>query len=329
VKIALLQEINSIRKLFSDSSLNDLKSLGEVSICEKENKIDQYAVKNFIKNSDILITSWGSPKLEREILEDACNLKLVIHAAGSVKGIITPYFLDRGIQITSAAEVLGRGVAETALGMTIASLKNMWLLSKNLHEGEWSKGGDNVKDLFDIKVGVVGAGRAGKHYIRLMKNFDVDILLHDPFISIEAANELGVVKAELEQLLQTSDIVSIHAPSIPATYKMFNKEKLALMKDGAILINTARGSIIDEEALIDELKSGRLFACLDVFDPEPPAVDHPFRSFDNVVLTPHIAGCCNNGLHRIGKFCIEEIKRFLIGQKLEGEVKVEKLDELA
>jgi phosphoglycerate dehydrogenase-like enzyme len=256
-------------------------------------------------------------------------LKAVFHAAGSVKAVVTPELWRRGIRVSGAAEVLGRGVAETALGMTISSLKHMWRLSGNTRSGEWAKDRDKVKELFGINVGVIGAGRAGRHYIRLLNSFEVDILLYDPTISFEKAAELGAKKVELEELLRTSDVVSIHAPSIPATNRMINRERLAIMKDDAILINTARGTIIDEDALAAELGKGRLFACLDVTDPEPPSKDHPFRSLQNVILTPHIAGAVNNGQYRIGKYAVEEIKRFVKGQPMDGEVKEEQLGILA
>jgi phosphoglycerate dehydrogenase-like enzyme len=110
---------------------------------------------------------------------------------------------------------------------------------------------------------------------------------------------------------------------------MIDGERLALMKDDAILINTARGMIVDEQALVAELTKGRLFACLDVTDPEPPAPDHPLRSLPNCVLTPHIAGAVNNGVKRVGQFAIDELKRLLAGEPLQGEVKAEQMSTLA
>jgi phosphoglycerate dehydrogenase-like enzyme len=124
-------------------------------------------------------------------------------------------------------------------------------------------------------------------------------------------------------------VVTIHAPSIPSTDKLLNSITLALMKDDAVLINTARGTIIDENALVAELEKGRLFACLDVTDPEPPVTDHPFRKLPNVVLLPHIAGAVNNGLHRIGKYTVNEIIKFLNNENLKGEVTLNTIDKLA
>lgn len=192
----------------------------------------------------------------------------MVHAAGSVKPIVSDELWEKGIRVTGSPKPLGEGVAETALGLSITASKNVYWLSKNIAAGGWEEGKDNIRELFDITVGVVGAGWAGKHYIRLMRNFGVDILMYDPFISAEKAAELGAEKAEFEDLLKRSDIVSIHAPSIPETYHMFNAETLKLMKKDAVLVNTARGSLIDEAALYDHMKAGNLkYACLDVTDP--------------------------------------------------------------
>jgi phosphoglycerate dehydrogenase-like enzyme len=124
---------------------------------------------------------------------------------------------------------------------------------------------------------------------------------------------LGATKVELDELLKQSDVVSIHAPANPATHHMLNAEGMALMKDDALIINTARGSIIDEKALIEELKKGRFFAFLDVTDPEPPAADSPLRTLENVVVVPHIAGCIDN-CTMLGELAVEELRRFFAGE---------------
>jgi phosphoglycerate dehydrogenase-like enzyme len=128
--------------------------------------------------------------------------------------------------------------------------------------------------------------------------------------------------------LRRSDIVSLHAPSNVHTRHMLNAERLALMKDDALLINTARGSLIDEPALIEELKSGRFFAFLDVTDPEPPAPDSPLRKLENVVVTPHIAGCIER-CHRMGELAVEELRRFFAGEPAVYQITPEILERIA
>lgn len=319
LKIAILPPAGARQRVLAEKHLEQLRAWGEV-VCNEAGSNAPDAIRSTIEGADIAISSWGTPSLDAGILEAAPGLKAVIHAAGTVKPIVTPELWSKGIRVSSANGPLGKGVAETALGLTITSLKNMWKVSKDTRQGGWGEEKQRVRELFDVTIGVIGAGKAGKHYIKLMQNFDVTVLLADPFVSPEQAAAIGATKVELEELLNRSDVVSIHAPSLPSTYKMINGERLAQMKDNAILINTARGSIIDEPALIEELKKERIFACIDVTDPEPPEADHPFRSLNNCVLTSHIAGSVTNGLYRIGKYAVQEIELLLGGKRMDGEV---------
>lgn len=316
-------------QLFSTKAMDRLFAIGDVSINDTTST-DKEQVKKIIKDADIAVTSWGSTLLTKEILDEAPNLKLVVHAAGSVKPIVTDELWNRGIRVTGSPKPLGQGVAETALGLSISASKNFYNLSKNIAKGGWHEGYDDIKELYDLTVGVIGAGWAGKHYIKLMHNFDVDIILYDPYLSDEKAQALGVKKVDLETLLQISDIVSIHAPSIPETDNMFNRETLQLMKKDAILINTARGSLIDEKALYEHMAAGNLkYACLDVTNPEPPALDNPLRNLPNVIFTPHLAGLTNNGKRRIGMHTGDEIEKFIKGEDMDCEVTKEMLATMA
>ncbi|MGI6539122.1 MAG: hydroxyacid dehydrogenase [Caldicoprobacterales bacterium] len=328
-KIVLLMNKGQREKLFKQEDIDELARFGEVFCNPDEHNPSPERARELVKGADIIITSWGCPQLDKSILDEAPDACLIIHAAGSVKGIVSDEVWKRGIRVSGSAQAIGIGVAETALGFTIVSLKNLWNLSQYTREGKWSEGRDKVREVYGVTIGVIGAGRAGRHYIKLIKNFDVRILLYDPFVDEEKAAAMGAEKAELEELLKESDVISIHAPSIPQTYHMFNAKTLAMMKDDAIIINTARGTIIDEDALVTELKKGRLFACIDVTDPEPPAADHTFRSLPNVILTPHIAGTVNNGQNRIGKYAVREIRSYFNGEPMDGEVKESDLSRLA
>ena len=327
-KIALIMNGGSRNMVISDKTVARLKTLGEVVI--NEGSTGKEDVIKAISGATVAITSWGNTGIDAEILAACPDLKLVCHAAGSVKPIVTDALWKKGVRVVSPACPLGHGVAETALGFTISASKNFYNLNASLHNGGWEEGKDAIGDLFDLTVGVISAGWAGAHYIELLQNFNVDVLLYDPFVSDERAAALGCKKASLEELLRASDIVSIHAPSIPETYHMFNEETIGMMKDDAVLINTARGSLIDEQALYAHMKAGKLkYACLDVTDPEPPAADNPLRTLPNCIMTPHLAGLANNGLKRIGAFVCDEIERFLKGEKLVAEVTEDMLARMA
>ncbi|MBD2861462.1 hydroxyacid dehydrogenase [Paenibacillus oceani] len=317
---------------FNQNHLDELERLGTVITIPQGAEMSQ--VLQQMNDADVLMTYWGLRSIKREIVEHAPNLKYILHAGGSIKSLVSevlPDLLKRGIRVSGCNDAVAQGVAATALGLTIVSLKNIWVLSQYTRQGHF-KGGEHrihIKDVHDITVGVVGAGKAGRHYMRHMRNFDVRILVYDPVATDEQVRELGAERVGLEQLMSEADVVSIHAPSIPATYRMINAERLQLMKDRAILINTARGSIIDEAALIAELQKGRLWACIDVTDPEPPAPDHPFRTLPNVILTPHLAGLSQNGRTLVGKVAVGELRRYVSGEALQEEADLRALDVLA
>lgn len=320
MKTAIIFKKSDISKRFTPKAIQELADLGEVVLHDSDD-LSAEAIKATIAGADIAITSWGNTELTADILDAAPNLRFVMHAAGSVKPVVSDAMWERGIRIAASTKPLGIGVAETALGFAISASKNFYQVNDEIHNGGWNANRSNCKELYEITVGVISGGFVGRHFIKLMRNFGVEILLYDPFITEEQAAALGAKKADLKELLNQADIVSIHAPSIPATDNMFNAETLKWMKKDAVLINTARGSIIDEKALYEHMAAGNLkYACLDVFNPEPPAVDNPLRTLKNVIMTPHLAGLATNGQLRIGAHAVEEIHRFLNNERLECEV---------
>lgn len=289
-------------------------------------------VRKAIAGADACLTGWGTPQLTADIIDAAPDLKMIAHTAGSVKPIVSDAVWERGIRVTSSAAAIAVGVAEHALGLMLSSMKRTYWFNDIIHKGGWLDNDERSKivETFGIKVGVIGAGNAGRHFIKLLNNFELDILLYDPFVSEEKAKEMGAVKYDsLESMMKEADVISIHAPSLPETTNMLNADNLKLLKDGAIIINTARGAIIDEAALYEELKTGRITACLDVTEPEPPEEDNPLRSLPNVVLTPHIAGAIANNMGRMGSYSISEVERFFSGQPLKYEVTLDDLKRLA
>ncbi|MGD8518983.1 MAG: hydroxyacid dehydrogenase, partial [Anaerolineae bacterium] len=236
---------------------------------------------------------------------------------------------QRGVRVTTAAPALARDVAVTTLGLMIVGLKRIWPLGQHVRAGGWRTSPYwPSRELYAKKVGIIGASHVGRHVIELLRPFGAQVLLYDPYVSEEAAAELGVAKVELDDLLRQADVVSLHAPAKPETHHMLDAGRLALMKDDALLINTARGSLIDEVALIAELRRGRFFAFLDVTDPEPPAADSPLRHLDNVVVTPHLAGCIED-CGRLSEMAVEELRRHFAGEPPLYEVTAEMLARIA
>ena len=284
-----------------------------------------------LAGADAAITCWGSVRLEKEILDSAPNLKLVAHAAGSVKAIISDEFIRRKIKITTAAPALSIGVAEYILGAILIMGKRLKDMLRSVESGGWRPESEgSALEMFHAKVGIVGAGFVGRHLVKLLKNFDLaGIWVYDPYLNPEEAALLGVEKKSLEEIFSNCDYISICAPSIPATKGMITKELIGMIRDNAVFVNAARSAIVDEAALINELKTGRFLAMIDVTDPEPAVADHPLRNLPNVIFTPHVAGAINRNLLRNGAFAAREIINFAEDKPLVYSVNLTRLDQMA
>ncbi|MBI4026372.1 MAG: hydroxyacid dehydrogenase [Verrucomicrobia bacterium] len=276
----------------------------------------------------VLITGWGTPDITPAMLEQASQLKAIVHSAGSIRQLAPAEVWQRGIRVATCNGALAIGVAETTLGMMISGLKGFfpghaWTRNGHWHDPRLGTDHNVIRELFGVTIGVISASKVGLHVVSLLRNFEVEILLYDPFMTQDRAKEMGARLVSLEELMRLSDVVSLHAPALPATRHLLRREHFKAMKDHAIFINTSRGMIVDEAALIEELKTGRIFAFIDVTDPEPPAKDHPFRALPNVVLTPHIAGNASNGCFRQGRSAVDQVLEFAEGRRMHGEVTAE------
>ncbi len=310
-------------RMFSQAAWDELDSFAEIRHHESPDPADHEALLGLLTEADACITSWGVAQLDAELIESSPNLRAMAHMGSSVKRFVSDAFWERGIHLTSSGVMLARDVAETTLGMMIVGRKRIIPLSQHLREGGWrdSPAWDrwDARELTRSTVGIIGASNVGRHVISLLDSFEVEILVYDPYLSDDEAAEMGVTKVELAELLPRCHTVSLHCPSMESTYHIIDAGALASMRDDALLINTARGDLIDESALITELSKGRFFAFLDVSDPEPPALDSPLRSLDNVVLTPHTAGCIEN-CTRMGELAVDELRRFFAGEPAVYEI---------
>ncbi|MFF8842447.1 hydroxyacid dehydrogenase [Streptomyces sp. NPDC015127] len=269
-----------------------------------------------LAEAEILLTCWGAPALTAEVLAAAPRLRAVVHAAGSVKHHVTEACWDRGIAVTSAAAANALPVAEFTLAAVLFAGKRVLRSAHRYAQvraaHDWRA---ELEDAGNYRrtVGVVGASRIGRRVIELMRPFDLRVLLYDPYVDDAGAAALGVERTGLDELCARADIVTVHAPQVAATRHMIGAPQLARMRDGTTLINTSRGSLVDEEALLPELVSGRLDAVLDVTDPELPPADSPLYELPNVLLTPHIAGSLGGELYRMADQALDEVERFTKG----------------
>ena len=319
-------------RMFSAAALDALSGVAEVVHHAEDEPASKSDLMVLLAGADACITSWGVAPLDADVVADAPRLRHLAHMGGSVKRLVSAAVWERGIRVTSASVALARDVAETTLGLMIVGRKRIWPLAGHVRDGGWRDSGVwdrwDARELSRATVGLIGVGNVGRHVIELLAGFETTILVADPYLGDDEARRLGVERVELAELMDRCDVVSIHAPANDETRHMVDAGLLGRLSDGAVLINTARGSLIDEAALVDELSTGRISAFLDVTDPEPPAPDSPLRRLDNAVVTPHIAGCIEN-CHRMGEMAVEEVRRSLVGEPAINEVRPDMLDRIA
>jgi phosphoglycerate dehydrogenase-like enzyme len=300
-----------------------LRALGAVTFQTRDVALTSGQLAEHLAGCEIVVTGWGTPTFTDEVLAAAANLKLIAHSAGSIKTMLPPAVFERGIAVTHAAGAIAPAVAEMTILLILLSLRQVHKLDRQMKGGgDWAAGKTLGlgRELAGSRVGVVGAGYTGRCVIKLLAALAAEVWVYDPYLSAERAAELGVRTATLDELLASCPIVTLQAPPTQETYRMIGAHELRLLQDGAIFINTARSHLVDQEALLAELRSGRIQAALDVFDQEPLPPDHPLRRLENVILTPHVAGASRQARLRQGQAVVEEIGRFLAGEPLRYRV---------
>jgi phosphoglycerate dehydrogenase-like enzyme len=218
--------------------------------------------------------------------------------------------------------VIAESVAEFTLAQVLYALKHGWRYVLGARAGASSlPRATNEPGANGSVVGLISLGATGRATARLLARHDLVLQAYDPFVDPSVASSLGVRLVSLEELFATSDVVSLHAPVVDETRKIVDTSLLSAMKSDATLINTARGALIDEDALIATLQDRPdLFAVLDVTDPEPPVPGSPLFSLPNVVVTPHLAGTLNTERRRQGRLMAEELARYVAGEPLQHEI---------
>ncbi|MFF9351138.1 hydroxyacid dehydrogenase [Streptomyces sp. NPDC014734] len=316
-------------EFFSDEVWRALERAAEPTVLDDHR--DRAAVAAALPGARALITAWGAPKVDAGLLEAADRLELVAHTGSAVAPYVTEDVFRRGIAVTQAGDEMARPVAEVALAFTLALLHRVHRFDHALRGGATWEAASEAPARHEIHgsdIGVIGASRTGRAYIALVRAMGARVSVTDPFLSDADAEALGVEPVPLGTLLSRSRIVAVHAPVTEETHRMIGAPQLALMPDGAGLVNTARSWLVDEDALLAEVSSGRLDAAIDVFDAEPLPVGHPLRSLPNVLLTPHQAAGSVECRRRLGASAVDEVLRLLSGRPPAHAVTVDALTRL-
>ena len=337
-KVLYLPTPGHTQLVFRKETYRRMCQLFDVHANQSDRNYATEEIIELVPGYDAIVTGWGTPPLTEGVFEKADRLRIIAHSAGSVKHMLSEevvrrYILPKGIVVFSANEAIAYNVAESTIGMMIMA-KRRWPehIRAFQDKGVWREPEVpwNGKFLLGSTVGVIGASKVGRLVIRFLEPFQVRILVYDPYLSEWEAGRLGAEKVELEELFRRSDIVTLNAPATPKTERMIRAEHFRLMKDGAVFVNTARGRLVDHEALLREARTGRIVVVLDVTDPEPLPPDSPFRDLPNVYITPHIAGAGHYGYFRIGDTTLKALEDcLLLGRSVEGAVPLDRYAQLA
>ena len=299
---------------FTDESL---EKLGDVASWSRSLlRDDSSQLRTEIANADVLLTTWHSPFITADMLGQNSRVKLIAHCGGEVKSRVAEDVFGT-VTITNAADPMARGVAEMALALMLTLVRRIPDYAAEMRNGvtrtnEYVSEGET---LLRRQVGIVGFGRIGRALAGLLQPLGVDVFVSDPYAKADVVAAYDTKLVELHELLSMCSVVVLCAALTPDTRGMFDEHRLALMGDGSYLINVARGGLIDMEALLDELRSGRINTALDVTDPlEPLPPDHELRKLPNVILTPHIAAGGIEMRREIGALAVDEVIRFAKGE---------------
>ena len=266
----------------------DLSELPKDELIEKVEDLDAIIVRS-------------ATKVRKEMIDRAKNLKVIGRAGVGLDNIDVEYAKSKGIKVINTPGATSISVAELTIGHILSVIRKIAYGDREIRNGAWPKKMCKGIEMYGKTLGIIGFGRIGKEVAKRAKAFGMKIIYYDVHrVSEEVERELGIEYRNLDTLLSESDIVTLHVPLLPETKHMINRERIEKMKDGAILINAARGGIVDENALYKALKSGKLYgAALDVYENEPPN-DSKLLELDNIVMSPHIGAQTKEGQKRAG-----------------------------
>ncbi|MBR5236493.1 MAG: hydroxyacid dehydrogenase [Clostridia bacterium] len=310
------------RRFLTDRVLKEMHELGDVVYNELDRPYTPEELRDALVDIDVAVASWGTLRFDEEVLSKANRLKIIAYAAGSVASLVSDAIYEKGILLLSGNTVFAESVAECTLCYIMCSLRNLRHFFMT-PERPWRTGDEDAeKGIMDRTIGIVGYGMISKYFLKMLEPFHVKKKIYSGHITEEEAAKYGATVATLDEIFETCDIISLHSGLNEKTYHMIQEKHLKKMQDGALLVNTARGAIVDEEALIRELQTGRIYAALDVFETEPLPADSPLLTMENVICLPHIGGPTVDRGEYVTLKLIDEIKKWQNGEtEFECEIK--------
>jgi len=308
--------------LLPDWIVKTLEEFADLEVVIDPAELERNEYAGLFAGRDGGLTTWNTPLIDRMVLERARELKIISHAGGEIRPFISGELFDLrpDLILCNASNVMAKPVAEHTLCVTLACLRNL------LHFAEWVKEDENWWEydksknvsLIHKKVGIVGLGQIAGEFIKLVRPFEVELWVYSKHLSDQDAARESLRKSSLEEIFSTCDVITLSAANTPGNQRLITRDLLRLIKPGAVFINNSRGAIVDEQALIEELETGRFTAAVDVTEPEPPASDNKLRSLPNVLLTPHIGGPTPDQRIWMMKEAVDNLKIFFQGGQPRG-----------
>ena len=310
MRVAILDDIH--RAYEATEGVRRLREQAEVRIFT-----EPFGEAAALRGFDALIANRERTRFTRLLLEQLPDVRVIAQTGSHAYHIDFAAAAERGIVIAKASSGFSTGAAELTIGLAISLMRQIPAADAAIKRGQWITPMTQV--LHNKTLGVIGLGHIGRHVAKIAKAFEMRVLAWSPRLTAEAAMASGAKRRELDDLLRESDVVSIHLTLAPESRGLLNASRLALMKPTAYLINTARGPIVDESALIAALSEGRIAgAGLDVFDIEPLPAGHPLTKLPNVVLTPHLGWPTDEAYERFSDAAADVLLNFMQGKDVPG-----------
>jgi D-3-phosphoglycerate dehydrogenase len=283
-------------------------------------KVSQEELKELLPRIDGLIIR-SATTVNAELLALAPKLKIVIRAGEGTDNIDKTLCAEKNVKVANTPGANNNSAAEQAVALMMSCLRNTPFADKTMHEGKWEKNALTGLELWKKKVGIVGFGRIGQIVAKRISGFEPEIYFFDPITeTCDIANSKKCL--DLKQIFAECDIITIHTPLMPQTKGMINAELLGMMKKDAILINAARGGIVDEDALYTILKEKKIRAAgFDVFAVEPLPSGSKLTELSNLIMSPHVGASTEEAQFRVGEMAVHQMNEFFVNNKLLNEVK--------
>lgn len=317
-------------QFFTENMMGELRQLLNLTI-RNDMRFDEQGYSDAVAQSkaEIVITGWNSPLLTQGVIDQNPQLQYMCNVTGGVRSMVTREVVANNFRVTNWGHLIGPTVAEAALMAMLACLRKTVRVAFWMHQEKGWKGNGlpEVESLFYQKVGLHGFGNIAQILVKLIAPFQCDVSAYDPYVDDEIFRANGVRRIDdLQTLYAQNKIVSIHAPKTDETYHVVNAKILSAMQDGSILINTARGALIDIDALIARLQTGRILASLDVYEHEPLPEDSPLRGLLNCQLSPHTGGPTPDRMVDFGRAALSNLQLYSRGETVQHVVDLRTYD---